>query len=80
MTHSARGAAATKEALALRPHTQRGTHRGLRRGEVRAVAALEALDGAGPGFSVKATKMETEAKSFDAALWEELSPRVRLRF
>lgn len=57
-----------------------GTHRGLGRGEVRAVAALEALDGAGPGFSVKATEMETEAKSFDAALWAELSPRVRLRF
>lgn len=32
------------------------------------------------GLSVKAAEMETEAKSFDMALWAELSLRARLRF
>lgn len=33
-----------------------------------------------PGLSLKAIEMEMEAKSFDMALWAELSLRVRLRF
>lgn len=51
---------------------------GLRRSEPG--AALESLDGAGPRFLLKPTKMETQTKSFDAALCAELSLRARLRF
>lgn len=58
MSHSARGAAATKEAPILRPIPRgRTLQLGMKRSE--AGAALEALDGAGPGFPFKATEMET---------------------
>lgn len=39
-----------------------------------------ALNEAGPGLSVEAPELETEARSFDMALWAELSLRVGLRF